>query len=724
MDYQFTLLYNGNRTVLTRDPEGWEDIALTLTRDDQWHGISQEASLDLGFWCDGGGFEIINAEYETNGADVEIILEVLYCGQLVFNGILQLNSLIRRRCVLNVPVDNFDVGVKIRRRIETPINLEQLTTLDGGNVNNYTYGGYDVNMHSRTIYLNSQLQQTDPFNRETIQPITLGLQYGAWINHGILATNGDLSTLEDNPSVIDFRNGGSFLRSDSNIEPFFTNNDPIVSFPVTLDLSWDFSGVYTDTMATPQNRGFNVAGQWILQLHYGQDLATGTQIQLAALGSYADNDATILIPFSGSGSASITLQAGDRIWLAWAITGGNYLLLTGGGTFDVQFKWAYDNFRLTLETNSNFDETAAKAWAVHELFSRLTHATSNEPSSFRSNYFGRTNSQPVSYPVTGCGGYTAITNGLKLRQYEDERSAIIVSIQDLLDSMDSLHGIGWGVLNNKMIVEPIEYFYQSNVIKKFDYVPSFEMRIAQNKYVNEIQIGYEKWETEDVNGLEEPNSIHSYSLPKVQRKNRIDKISPYIGGSYAIETTRRRPQNIFTTFDWKFDTDNFILALKHNVNELNLCEKDENFSNVANLLEPDTTYNLRYSPARNLLRQLKAYTGGLFRKPLEDVRFQSGEGNITLEATELTNCLGNFDGALLIENQDFVSGDFASYWIPEVYTFEYVLSFTEFVQIRNSPYGLIGFSETDTDYIYGYILNLEYNLKTGAATFELLRGNV
>ena len=86
MDYQFTLLYNGNRTVLTRDPEGWEDIALTLTRDENWHGISQEVSVDLGFWCDGGGFEIIDAEYETNGADVEIILEVLYCGQLVFNG--------------------------------------------------------------------------------------------------------------------------------------------------------------------------------------------------------------------------------------------------------------------------------------------------------------------------------------------------------------------------------------------------------------------------------------------------------------------------------------------------------------------------------------------------------------------------------------------------------------------------------------------------------------
>jgi hypothetical protein len=724
MDYQFTLLYNGNRTVLTRDPEGWEDITLTLTRDENWHGISQEVSVDLGFWCDGGGFEIIDAEYETNGADVEIILEVLYCGQLVFNGLLQLNSLIRRRCVLNVPVDNFDVGVKIRRRIETPINLEQLTTLDGGNVNNYTYGGYDVNMHSRTIYLKSQLQQIDPFNRATTQPITLGLQYGAWINHGILATNGDLSTLVDNPSVIDFRSGGSFLRSASNIEPFFTNNDPLVSFPVTLDLSWDFSGVYTDTMATPQNRGFNVAGQWILQLHYGQDLATGTQIQLAALGSYADNDPTISIPFSGSGSASITLQAGDRIWLAWAITGGNYLLLTGGGTFDVAFNWAYDNFRLTLETNSNFDETTTKAWAIHELFSRLTHATTNEPSSFRSNYFGRTNSQPVSYPVTGCGGYTAITNGLKLRQYTDERSAIIVSIQDLLDSMDSLHGIGWAVLNNKMIVEPIGYFYQSTIVKTLNHVPFFEMRIAQSKYVNEIQIGYEKWETEDVNGLEEPNSIHSYSLPKVQRKNRIDKVSPYIGGSYAIETTRRRPVNIYTTFDWKFDTDNFILALKHNVNELNVCEKDENFSNVANLLEPDTTYNLRYSPARNLLRQLKAYTGGLFRKPLEDVRFQSGEGNITLEATELTNCLGNFDGALLVENQDFVSGDFAPYWIPEIYTFDYVLSFSEFVNIRNSPYGLIAFSETDKDYIYGYIINLEYNLKTGAASFELLRANV
>ena len=724
MDYQFTLLYNGNRTVLTRDPEGWEDIALTLTRDEQWHGISQEVSLDLGFWCDGGGYEVINALYETNGADVEIILEVLYCGELVFNGILQLNSLIRRHNAINVPVDNFDVGVKIRRRIETPINLEQLTTLDGGNVNNYTHGGYDVNMHSRTIFLQSELRQNNPFTRTATLSVLQGLSYNGWFNHGILSTINDLSTIVDNPSINDFRQGG-LLVFDSNIQEFYVANDPIVEYPITLDMSWDFEGVFTDTIPLPQYppaRGF--AGILGLRIFYGQDLNTATVIVLDNIGFVDEIARVISLPFSSNGAQQITLNEGDRIWLTWGMAGGTgYRLITGaiGVDYTVEWAWNYTKAFLKLESNSQFQETESKAWAIHELFSRLTHATSNEPSSFRSNYFGRTNSQPVSYPVTGCGGYTAITNGLKLRQYEDERSAIIVSIQDLLDSMDSLHGIGWGVLNNKMIVEPIGYFYQSNVLKKLDFVPSFEMRIAQNKYVNEVKIGYEKWETEDINGIEEPNSIHNYSLPKVQRKNRIDKLSPYIGGSYAIETTRRRGGS---TKDWKYDTDNFILALKHNVNELNVCEKDENFSNVANLLDPDTTYNLRYSPARNLLRQLRAFTGGLFRKPLEDVRFQSGEGNITLEATELTNCLGNFDGALLIENQDFVSGDFAPYWIPEVYSFEYVLSFSEFVQIRNSPYNLIGFSETDTGHIYGYILNLEFNLKTGAANFELLRANI
>ena len=726
MDYQFTLIYNGNRTVLTRDPDGWEDIALTLTRDEQWHGINQEVSVDLGFWCDGGGYEIINAQYETNGADVEIILEVLYCGELVFNGLLQLNSLIRNRYVLNVPVDNFDVGVKVRRRFETPINLEQATTLDGSNVNPYTLGGYDLNMHSRTIYLKSQLQQLDPFTRTTTNSISPLATYGAWFNHGILATNGDLSTITDNPTVVDVRTGGAIAVADSNIQPFYTANDPIVSYPVDINMSWDFEGVFSDEIiGTPQGRGID--GTLSLIIYWGQDLANQTgSIVVDAVSIVNTVQQTAFRDFIGSGSQVITLNAGDRIWLAWGFVGGSgYTFTTSSGfSQDVIWKWDYDFARVTLELNSDFDETTTKAWAIHELFSRLTHATSNEPSSFRSNYFGRTNSQPVSYPVTGCGGYTAITNGLKLRQYEDERSAIIVSMQDLLLSMDALHGIGWGVLNNKVIVEPIEYFYQPTVMATLDNVPSFEMRIAQDKYVNEVQIGYEKWETEDVNGIEEPNSIHNYSLPKVQRKNRIDKLSPYIGGSYAIETTRRRPVNVFNTLDWKFDNDNFVLALKHDINQLNVCEKDENFSNVADLLEPDTTYNLRYSPTRNLIRQLKAFTGGLFRKPLEDVRFQSGEGNITLEATELTNCLGNFEGALLIENQDFVSGEFAPYWIPEIYSFEYPLTFTQFRAIRNAPYGVIGFSETDTNHVYGYIVNLEFNLKTSIASFELLRANI
>jgi len=724
MNYTYTLTSGTATYKLSRDPEGWEDISLALVRDERWHGINQEVSIDLGFWCNGGGYEFINGLYESNGADVEITLTVTYCGQLLFTGLLALNSIVRKHNSINVPVDNYDIGVLLRRRMDTPINLEQATTLDGGSVTPYTYGGYDVNMHSRVIYLLSQLQQTELFIRETIQPLTFGLQYGAWINHGILQTNGDLSSMVDNPTVIDVRAGGSFLRADSNIQEFFTNNDPIVSFPSDVTLSWDFSGVYTDFMPTPQSRGFGGAGQWILQLHYGQDLATGTQIQLAALGNYSTSTNTVTRPFSGSGSQTITLEAGDRIWLAWAITGGNYLLTTGSGTFDVRFRWAYDSFRLTLENNSTFTPSVTKAWAIHELFGRVTHAISNQPISFTSEYFGRTNSEPVDYAQTGCGGYTAITNGLKLRGYSDDRSAIAVNMQDLLDSMDSLHGIGWGVLNNRMRVEPIGYFYSNLIMAKYDHIPEVEMRIAQEKYYNEVEIGYEKWQTEDVNGLEEPNSVHRYSLPQVQRKNRYVSLSPYIAGSYAIETTRRRRATEYTTSDWKYDNDNFILALKHDVNDLDTCEKDENFTGVTNLLEPSTTYNLRYSPARNLLRQLRAITGALFRKPTAEVRFQEGEGNITMTSAEQANCLGDFDHQLLTENQDFVSGDFDPYWIPETYSFVYPLRFEDFVQIRNSPYGLIGFSETDVDHKYGYIISLEYNLKNSEAKFELLRANV
>jgi hypothetical protein len=730
MNYQFTLTSGNDSLILDRDPDGWEDIELTLTRDERWHGIGQEVSVDLGFWCDGGGFEFINALYEQNGADVEILLEVKYCDAIVFTGLLQLNSLIRQKCVINVPVDNFDIGVQIRRRFETPINLEQATTLDGAPVQGYTYGNYDVDMHSRTIFLESQISQSNPFTRQfVLENIPVDVGYTAYFNHGIILTKGDLSTTIDNPSTNSIAPSAGFtnpslLLQDSNFQSFYIANDPIVQYPLTLDITWDFDGVFTDTATTAQTRrnfGF------LLNIYYGQTLDTASVINVDSF-DYVDSPLVITRAYNGSGSQVITLDAGDRIWVGWVSfrTPANYIILTGatGLLTDVTWKWEYTKALVNIKSNSTFEETKTKAWAIHELFARVTHSVTNNPLGFLSNYFGRTNSQPTQYGLTGCGGYTAITNGLKLRQYTDERSAIVVSLDDLMESMDSLHGIGWGVLNNKFIVEPIGYFYQDNVIIELPHVPSIEMRIAQDKYVNQIEIGYEKWETEDVNGLEEPNSIHEYSLPQVQRKNKAIKLSPYIGGSYAIESTRRRPSNVFNTTDWKFDNENFILALKHNVNQLKICEKAENFSNVDNLLEPLTTYNLRYSPARNLLRQLRAFTGGLFRKPNADVRFQDGEGNIILEATELTNCLGNFDGALLTENQDFVSGDFAPYWIPEVYTFGYVLSFTEFQQIRNAPYGVVKFSDTDTDWKFGFILNLEYNLKTGEANFELLRANV
>ena len=86
-------------------------------------------------------------------------------------------------------------------------------------------------------------------------------------------------------------------------------------------------------------------------------------------------------------------------------------------------------------------------------------------------------------------------------------------------------------------------------------------------------------------------------------------------------------------------------------------------------------------------------------------------------------CTGNFDNNLLEENQDIDSTAVGvdPIWIPEFIEFEYPMGFSTFLTIKNSPYGCIEVSNTDTDFVKGYIIELRYKPVGGMASFKLLR---
>ena len=138
-------------------------------------------------------------------------------------------------------------------------------------------------------------------------------------------------------------------------------------------------------------------------------------------------------------------------------------------------------------------------------------------------------------------------------------------------------------------------------------------------------------------------------------------------------------------------------------------ESDQNFSTVNNLISPSTTYNLRMSMKRLLLKHAKWLNSGLnYKESTEVIQNTFLDHNKTLQTQfrDGETCLGgDLNRILLSENEDIALSDFknfARYFIPLRIEYEAELSFTENEYLRNA---LNGQSIDDNNYGYISVLN-------------------
>jgi hypothetical protein len=144
----------------------------------------------------------------------------------------------------------------------------------------------------------------------------------------------------------------------------------------------------------------------------------------------------------------------------------------------------------------------------------------------------------------------------------------------------------------------------------------------------------------------------------------------------------------------------------------------------------NTAYNLRLTPSRMLLPHLKTITAGLQIKQ-GDIKFVKGSGNTELQCSNVViaytdGCPEEYKGQQLSEKQSFSWNDsnvlnIEPIWLPTKYKFDYPLTYTEFKTIKANPYGYVEFYKFSDDIKAGFILNMEYKMKTGMTTFELLK---
>jgi hypothetical protein len=330
----------------------------------------------------------------------------------------------------------------------------------------------------------------------------------------------------------------------------------------------------------------------------------------------------------------------------------------------------------------------------------------------------------VEAELKSCLDFYQITKGSFIRQVtEPSVPKLFVSYEYLFEQCRKIFNIGWGFDNNEteLKIARIEEFYKSTIVVDVGLVDKAIFTTAKDLIYGTIMVGYNKWEAEEFNGLDEMNTERQYRRNIDSNPTELDLMSDIISAGYTIEITRRKNQAETGTSDWRYDDDLFIVNA--NVIEGNLYAYRGIDNGAANIYSPTTRMNYVLTPLRNLMRWFKSIVAAQPTVANEELIFTSGTGNYIAEGQMTTYC--PIEGSVISENETISTADFDnSYYTTPIWKTEYVtftapFSMADFEDVKVNPYGAIRFRCSDTYYI-GNIVEINHDPNEGLAEFKLL----
>lgn len=734
--------------ILTKEPKGLAEIYPTIKRGEN-HGLTNEIDVKLEFYCNGAGKEFIDQVRDEQGIDAEVTITIeAFCGcdageeapdysidysddygsfiggtcdedfAPFYDGLLDLKTWSTDDIFTKVNINPAGILQTVKNRLDTKVDLFATETIEGTAITPYTFAPYDLNLHSRKIFGQGQWI-VDPDNSFTYNTL----------NAHVVPLEVSLEEIDTMMTPASFDLGAPcYVNGLPNSRTITLTGRIVISVQQSSEIN-NPSGIATYNYSG----GFNI----VLRI-LDESLAAIYSENLHTEAGFLSGDAHI---FDFNVSTTLIVPAGNYIEIIYNNTYEATLVEEGGSvTSRVQNYIYFDTTEVSISGLSVTAATTAKAFAIFEAGAQISRVITNQLDSFRSNYFGRTDSEPFSYDENGCGSFRAITNGFMIRGFPttgDNARTIRMSMNDFFKGFNPIDNLGLAIEKDGddyyIVIEPKEYFYDSsNIMMVINHVRGLKRSEAPEYYYSRVNVGYEKWETEFTNGLQEQNSKRQYDTGIKAVNNDMNLISPLVSAGYRLEIARRKQYAQFFTEDSEYDEENFIVCLNRSVDgsgiptDLDTAEKDENFDTVNNVISPETAYNLRLSPARNLLRHSNIINAGLLKSTGREIKFMSGEGNYKMES-ELSSdtCSGRWNNNLFgegqnIQHDDADNTDNSPIWIPEILEFGYPVTFSQYQSFVANPNGVFEISETDTDHIKGYILDFKY--KPGdVSEFKLLR---
>lgn len=701
MKWQFTLKHKNN-TIKVTEPVDFDSVDFSLKRDLKTHGVVFEFSTVCAFYKEAKNFILDIFNTENINAEIQIYIAYFDFNQQKFiqfyKGLLGLRDIQYDSTFVKLRIEQDSFLRKFNSKKDLDVSLKP-------NLQN-------VKLHSKVIrQVNSWIYDSQFTSIELTNNISQSLK-----------RNGFIFPLQNKKTELQNLNQITSFTS-NNIEN--TNNPPNgdrqvpnhyiqFQFSGQIKIKYRFRGRFTFFNNIPTSASANiflqcfVANEFYFNAANNQWTSGTLQTITVGVSKYFD--------FDLQNEIIINVNEGQRLFFLFVTN------INGNPTTppDVYTKLElFEGSFFDVSQDTQGVETEHIGITIFEAFSQIVENYTGKKAKFKSDFF-----------QFGCGANRMLSNGFWLRQLNDKE--FFQNFQDLFESLQSISNFGLSIYKEGtqdiVRVEPMQYFYKNGLLNSFQYPNDLSITLAKDLYNNKINVGYEKWNNEaigQINGLDEFNAKMQFAT-KIEASNFFDNegnrtefnfVSKLIASGYLIEWVRRQIGKDST--DTSFDNDTFIICLNENNTA---SEKNENFEIVENIISPETAYNLRISPKRNLLNFSELILAQMIKgnDTLKEVVFRSGEGNFKLKSKATDSCLVMNE---IIENENFELLKKNAIFEAEIYEFSYPLSFVEYQKILNNPFGVIEIAFGAITFA-GFILEINYNVNGGIAKFKLLKSLV
>lgn len=728
----------GNKVI--SEPLNWNEDEKEFKRSTDVHGVFINLSNNLEFYTgdetNDGGYHWLKQTYDAYGINAVVLLvkEEKVNGRWSesYRGYLDYSTYSRKNNKIKIKFNESGLYEKIKARQSEKLEIGRLDTMDGGTL--LPLETETVALDGRDIKIITQFVDSKSPDKKYITISSNLAKYESRVVPFELITevSSNFSTIseidvDENESTYGQGTSGNMFYDNADVNVDLTANIEIKANIISLGGNINWLRLDLVTYSNANNYNFK------------------TYKTLKKVENFTSLD------FVYSGVEEIELLQGESVCLAYHVKYSDSMFVTTNTSM------------LTVQEKRFWNKSTAKFLFPHEMLDRILHVITNEENTLYSKALARTdilNDKGLQkYESDGYAGYTGLTNGFWVREFNDEN--LTTSFKDFVESFDTVWQLGYGIekigLTERVRMEHISHFYQPTVTISLGSQPrDIERTVAADYFYSGIEIGYVKPSGdnlyEEAMGLDEYNIRNTYTTAISRVENVFEKKSKYRADSYGKEFARRKSIRGYPEEDTRYDKDVMLMDLKKGQG-LNYEERKwtDDFEIPLNLItfvpelslsttgvySPETATNLRFSPINLILRWGFLIKGGFEKYLNKRIRYGSSDGNSSLKTQKRLDLYP--DAKEYSENGILPNGDDGnilnsdldkSLFIPEYIEFKFPVSAELNKQINGSSvingekimnyYGLVEFVNEDGLNEYGYLMELKPN---GNGKWKLLKAN-